>query len=265
MAFFDSDQAANNSKLTELKLLVDNKVEVYKKKDILYYEKDGVVVGVAGVLKEKNDGTISGKVIAVAVTETDKDRPIWDLSNFKYDAEKLEDQLRKDKLKKISETIFEKQDTIWGSPFHDQLFGYDGKDTVVGWQGNDRINGGKGKDTLTGDLDKKTGLAGYIGDDVFVFDQSLSSNNVDRITDFNSNHDSIELSRKIFKEFDKGTLKEDELHIGKSATGDDPQILYKASKGHLLYDPDGGGKKDAEKFATIGKNKDLHHDDFIVI
>ena len=29
MAFFDSDQAANNSKLTELKLLVDNKVEVY--------------------------------------------------------------------------------------------------------------------------------------------------------------------------------------------------------------------------------------------
>ncbi len=264
MAFFDSDKSVDNSKLKELKLLVEKKTAVYKKKDILYYEKDGIVVGVAGVLKEKSDGTIKGTLIAVAVTETEKDRPVWDVSNFSYDAAKLEDQLRKEKFEKISETLFKKKDLIWGSPFDDTLYGFDGNDTIVGWQGNDRINGGKGKDLLVGDFDKDTGYAGYVGNDTFVFDEALKNKNVDEIADFNVNHDSIELSQKKFKGFEKGTLDEADLHIGKSAVGDDPQILYKASKGHLFYDPDGAGSDKALKFASIGKDKDLSHDNFFV-
>lgn len=260
MAFFDSDKSVNNSKLKEIDLLVAKKVSVTKKKGILYYEKGNVTLEVAGVLKETKEGTIEGKIIALAVKDGD-DKPVWDLSNFSYDANKIENQLRDGKRDKVIAKIFEGKDTIWGSPEDDKLFGYSGKDKVVGWQGNDRINGGPGKDTLTGDYEGKQ--LGYTGDDVFVFDQPFRKNNVDTITDFNVKHDSIELSKKIFKGFKKGSLKESQFNIGKQK-GDDPQVIYNKFKGHLFYDPDGIGPKDAAKFATMGKNKALTHDDFFV-
>jgi Ca2+-binding RTX toxin-like protein len=272
MAFFDADLSVDNSHLEELKLLVENKVEVYKKKDILYYEKDNTTVGVLGQVKEKSDGTLTGKVLAVAVTQTDNDDPVWDVSNFKYDAAKLENQLKKDEFQKISATLFQDKDTVWGSHFDDTLYGFDGADVINGWRGHDSLFGGKGKDDLTGQIgdDRLNGgqgkdvLKGGADSDTFIFDQKLTKDNADTIDKFYIHEDSIELKQSIFTEFEKGKLHEDQFTIGKEAVGDNAQVIYQKSKGHLLYDPDGTGPEKALKFATMPHDKDLTHDLFFV-
>lgn len=269
MAFFDADQSIDNSKLKEIELLVENNVEVYKKKDILYYEKDDVVLGVAGVLKEKNDGTLTGNVIAMAAETSDGD-PIWDVSNFKYDSAKLEDQLKKGKLAKVTENLFKDKDTIWGSHFDDELYGFDGADEITGWRGNDALYGGKGEDELIGHIgdDKLNGgkgkdvLKGGKDSDTYVFDQKLTKGNVDTVYKMDVTEDSFELHHDIFTGLEKGKLDADQFKVGKHASGDEAQILY--SKGHLLYDPDGAGSADAVKFANVPKDKDITHDLFFI-
>lgn len=271
MAFFDADKPVDNSKLKELGLLVDKKANVYKKKDILYYEKDGTTLEVAAVLREKKDGTIKAKIIAMAAKDSD-DKPIWDVSNFAYDSNKLENQLKKGKYEKVSQTLFEGKDTIWGSHLDDTLYGFDGKDEVDGWRGNDVLYGGKGDDTLIGNIgdDRLIGgpgkdlLKGGPDADTFVFNEKIKKSNIDTIYKFDLSNDTIELSQKIFSEFDKGTLKKDQFTVGKKAEGDGPQIIYQSNKGNLRYDPDGDGPADALKFANVQKHKDFSHVDFIV-
>lgn len=272
MAFFDADQSIDNSKLKELDLLVDRKVSVTKKKGILYYKKDGVTLEVAGVLKEKANGSIKGKVIALAVKDSDK-KPVWDLSNFSYDANKLEKQLRDGERDKVIETIFKKNDTVWGSHLDDVLYGYKGNDTIDGWRGDDVLYGGKGDDVLKGNRgdDRLVGgkgndvLQGGAGADTFVFEVKLSSKNVDTIEKFKPGVDSIELKQKIFNGFDKGTLSKDQFTVGKHAEGDSPQIVYQKGQGNLRYDPDGDGPDKALKFANVQKDKAFSHDDFFVV
>jgi Ca2+-binding RTX toxin-like protein len=252
MAYFDADLPVNNSKLPEMEILGEN-VEVSEKKGILYISKDDITIELTGNFKEKNNGDIEGTVTAL-VCKTGDDEPTWDISNMSYDFDQLFIRIDDGKLDKVISEIFEDKDTIWGSHFDDELYGFKGNDTVVGWNGDDRLNGGQGKDTLEGKR----------GADTYVFDQNLTSKNVDTIVKFNENEDLVELKQKIFTELKTGELHEDYFTVGKNAEGDDPQIIYRPDKGHLLYDSDGAGGKDPLKFADIGKNKDLTHDDFFV-
>lgn len=89
---------------------------------------------------------------------------------------------------------------------NDELYGAGGHDSLWGWNGNDRLEGGGGNDWLRGDS----------GDDVFVFDVEASSR--DRIVDFASGEDKIELSADLqdyagihdFEDFQANATETDE-------------------------------------------------------
>ncbi|MFN8684001.1 calcium-binding protein, partial [Paracoccus sp. P2] len=70
-------------------------------------------------------------------------------------------------------------DTLMGGEGDDRLFGEAGNDRLFGHEGNDTLNGGGGNDTMTGGE----------GADVFVWNGGR-----DRITDFDSDDDRINLS-----------------------------------------------------------------------
>jgi Ca2+-binding RTX toxin-like protein len=252
--------------------ILGKKVAVEEKKGILYLSKDGITIELTGVFREDKTGEVHGKVTQLVCKTEDEGDPIWDIGNMSYDFDQLFIKIGDGKLDKVIAQIFDKKDVIWGSHFDDTLYGFDGNDEVDGWRGHDVLYGGKGKDELIGNIgnDKLNGgpgkdvLKGGPGYDTFVFDQKLTDNNIDTIYKLDLKRDSIELKQDIFTAFAKGDLAKDQFHIGKQATGDEAQILYKASKGHLLYDPDGAGGAKALKFANAPKDKDIGHDLFFV-
>ena len=87
-------------------------------------------------------------------------------------------------------------ETIQGEILADTLRGNAGNDNIYGLGGNDRLYGGVGKDILSGG-------SGY---DVFVFNTKPNkSTNLDKISDFNVNDDSIWLDNAIFKKLGRGS------------------------------------------------------------
>lgn len=73
------------------------------------------------------------------------------------------------------------RDVLWGNDVANVLNGMGGDDVINGYGGNDRLIGGTGNDVLTGGT----------GNDVFVF---ANDGSVDRITDFMTGTDKIDLS-----------------------------------------------------------------------
>lgn len=126
--------------------------------------------------------------------------------------------------------------------------GGSGVDTYTGTKFDDRIEGRLGDDKLKGDD----------GEDTFVFNTTLGPDNVDKVLDYSANDDTIELGRKIFSDFGKGALDQDQFSVG-GPDGDHAQIVY--DKGKLFYVDDDGN---STQFATVGKGLDLGHDDFLV-
>jgi len=86
-------------------------------------------------------------------------------------------------------------DFINGGDGRDRLFGNNGDDNLVGDDGNDRLDGGSGNDLLTGGN----------GRDTFVHSDNSG---FDRIEDFQSGRDVIDLSRSDFDDFNDLTLVE---------------------------------------------------------
>jgi len=97
-------------------------------------------------------------------------------------------------------------DTLNGTPGQDVIYGLDGRDhlngladddVLFGGNGDDRMIGGAGDDTLVGGQGRDT-LTGDAGADLFVFtaltDSTRAATGRDRITDFESGVDQIDLS-----------------------------------------------------------------------
>jgi len=113
-----------------------------------------------------------------------------------------------------------------GTKSNDTLIGGGGRDTLLGGDGNDFLAGGPGLDKLTGGA----------GSDTFRFGGTTET---DRITDFVSGTDRIELDSKIFKTLTVGALGS--AVFGTSATSD-TRLIYDQSQGALYYDADGSGR-----------------------
>ncbi|MFC5085778.1 M10 family metallopeptidase C-terminal domain-containing protein [Microvirga arabica] len=80
-------------------------------------------------------------------------------------------------------------DVLKGDSGVNGIPGFGGNDTIYGYGGNDAIMGGAGNDRLYGGA----------GSDHFRFDTRLNAKtNVDKIMDFKSGVDVIELARSIF-------------------------------------------------------------------
>ncbi|ODN71299.1 endo alpha-1,4 polygalactosaminidase [Methylobrevis pamukkalensis] len=122
-------------------------------------------------------------------------------------------------------------DILAGGAGGDTLKGGKGDDTLVGGRGNDRLSGGDGDDVLAGGQHA----------DVFVFDAALSSAGTDRITDFGSGNDRIELSASVFAGLAPGALAGAAFVVGAAAADANDRIIHNASKGTLWFDADGSG------------------------
>jgi Ca2+-binding RTX toxin-like protein len=167
---------------------------------------------------------------------------------------------------------------LTGSNTANEIIGHGGKNTLRGLSGNDVLKASSGNDTLKGDAgsdklygglgnDKLYGGTGS-GRDVFVFDTKLSkAKNVDRIYDFNTKYDSIQLENKIFtklgKDSSKGVkFKSDMFVEGKAAQDREDRIIYDKDTGALYYDKDGTGSAAQVKIATLDKNLKIYFHDF---
>jgi Ca2+-binding RTX toxin-like protein len=119
------------------------------------------------------------------------------------------------------------------------LTGNEGANTLKGNDGNNVLNGGLGKDVLSGGG----------GADIFVFDKKANKKtNLDRITDYDVQSDSIYLESNFFKKIGKGTfvkprkVKKDFFSL-KGHKDKDDYLAYSRKTGDLTYDADGSGKK----------------------
>jgi Ca2+-binding RTX toxin-like protein len=129
------------------------------------------------------------------------------------------------------------------------------KNVIVGNSGNNTINGWLKADTLTGGG----------GQDRFLFNSTLSSTNVDTITDFSVVNDSIRLENSVFIGLSPGTLPAAAFRIGNQATTAAHRIIYVSGIGALFFDRDGNGATyNQVRFATVTPGLALTNADFIV-
>ncbi|HET8691053.1 MAG TPA: calcium-binding protein, partial [Steroidobacteraceae bacterium] len=137
-------------------------------------------------------------------------------------------------------------DSIVGGEGDDTIEGLGGFDTLVGAGGNDVLAGGSGWDTLSGGADE----------DTFVFTNYGKGMN-DRITDFVSGSDAIQIDPDIFSAIGASgrfSANDPRFHAapGASAGHDaDDRIIYDTSSGTLYYDPDGSGRASQANIGTL--------------
>lgn len=156
-------------------------------------------------------------------------------------------------------------DTLIGSDFNDTLRGGDGGDFLFGGEGNDSLVGGNGADRLNGGNGNDV-ITGGSGADSFIFDQPIAGGiNIDRINDFQSGNDRIEINQEYyFSGLTVGSLDPDQFAIG-AATGAGPQIVYNQSTGALYYDGNGAGAGEDIQFALLVSKPALTASDFLIV
>jgi Ca2+-binding RTX toxin-like protein len=121
---------------------------------------------------------------------------------------------------------------------------------IIGSQGDNVIAGKGGNDTLDGAL----------GRDTYVFDTPLGRDNVDTVQ-FVAGTDLIQLDAQIFK----GVTGPGAFAFGPAAMDADDRIIFDASSGALMYDPDGTGSQAAVTFAILVGAGALSPADFVVV
>ncbi|NMG28901.1 calcium-binding protein [Aromatoleum evansii] len=153
-----------------------------------------------------------------------------------------------------------------GNTLANVLSGSEGADTLKGLGGNDVLRGGAGNDVLVGGLGLDE-LSGGAGADVFRFDSTLGSTNIDTLTDFDGTTDTIQLENQIFRKL-AATGSLSAANFASNMTGEaadaNDYVLYNTSTGGLYYDADGNGAGAAVQFATLTGTPTLDAGDFIV-
>ncbi|AZL57754.1 hypothetical protein EI545_02175 [Tabrizicola piscis] len=147
-------------------------------------------------------------------------------------------------------------DRLTGNSLGNSMNSGAGNDTLSGAAGNDSLNGGTGSDTLIGGG----------GADSFIFNTTLGSSNVDRITDFNVVADTIQLEDAIFSGLSAGTLAASAFVRNTSGNAADTsdRIIYESDTGRLYFDRDGTGAAAKVHFATLDTGLALTNADFFV-
>lgn len=145
--------------------------------------------------------------------------------------------------------------SIIGNEGTNRIDGLAGNDTLFGLGGNDVLDGGLGFDYLVGGA----------GADTFAFSTALGGDNFDRITDFVSGSDRIQLSQSVFAALGLGGIAAGQFVAGTAALDADDRILYDQATGTIFYDADGNGSGAAVAFAQLNAGTTLVASDFIVV
>ena len=145
---------------------------------------------------------------------------------------------------------------INGNSANNYLDGGAGLDSLVGGVGNDTLNGGLGNDTLDGGA----------GADFFVFNTTLGSANIDRISAFSAVDDTIYLAQSTFNAFGSyGAIAAGAFTTTAVPLEADDRIIFNKATGDLFYDADGNGRIAAVQFSTLASVTGfLSAQDFIV-
>ncbi len=153
-------------------------------------------------------------------------------------------------------------ETLTGTAGADTLQGLGGADRLVGDAAADRLEGGSGNDTLQGGAGADV-LLGGSGYDRFVFDAPPGE--VDQIADFSTRYDTIQLENGVFTALTStGQLSSGAFWKGAAAHDSTDRIIYNASTGEVMYDPDGTGAAQATVFARLPTGLSLTSADFLV-
>ena len=130
--------------------------------------------------------------------------------------------------------------------------------------GNDLLNGGGGHDTLGADIGNDT-MTGGSGADNFDFYSPLGATNIDTITDFDTNADTLYLYSFTFN-LPEGDLSASAFKViggaGAGPLDSSDRILYDQATGKLYYDADGNGAGARVQFAVLTTKPVLGFDDF---
>jgi Ca2+-binding RTX toxin-like protein len=127
------------------------------------------------------------------------------------------------------------------------LLGNAGRNSLNGGAGSDLLDGGAGNDSLSGGADA----------DGFRFSTALGIANIDKLMDFVSGQDRIELDPAIFADLGASgpfAMDDTRFYAGAGATAAqdaDDRLVYNASTGALYYDADGLGGAAAVQFAAL--------------
>ena len=143
----------------------------------------------------------------------------------------------------VSFTNIEK---VLGSNFNDQLTGNASAQNLTGQGGNDTLAGAGGVDTLWGGG----------GNDFFVF-REMGTANADRISDWASGADKVQLDDSAFTaigalgDFSAGDVRFWAAAGATSGHDTNDRVVYNTTTGNLYYDADGSGGGAAQLIATI--------------
>lgn len=148
---------------------------------------------------------------------------------------------------------------VVASNFADSLTGAAGGQTLTGQAGADTLWGALGVDTLWGGG----------GNDAFVF-REMGSTNADRVSDFASGADKLQLDDAAFRAIGAmGNFAAGDARFWASGNGAahdaNDRVLYNTSTGQLYYDADGNGGGTAQLVATIGGAPGVAATDLVVI
>lgn len=155
-------------------------------------------------------------------------------------------------------------DALYGGQDNDYLYGGDGYDKLFGGLGDDVLRGERGADVLVGGKGRDMLYAGVdVERDVFIFsevDQSISGPSHDRIFQFDSGEDDINL-----RLIDANTNIDGDQNFTFSASGARAHSVWVENAGSNLYvraDVDGDSLYDLE-IEVIGLNA-LYGYDFVL-
>lgn len=139
-----------------------------------------------------------------------------------------------------------------GNALANTIRGNTGANTLTGLEGNDRLLGNAGADTLVGGLGADTLTGGADADIFFLFNPGEG---VDRITDFVSGTDLIQIDDFGFAGLSLGALNASNFIAKVGAASTNPaglaQVIYDTSNGNLWYDADGVGGVGGVRFAQL--------------
>jgi len=147
-------------------------------------------------------------------------------------------------------------DRITGSLASNSIRTNGGNDFLDGQAGNDFLSGGAGLDVM----------AGGLGNDVFVFNTTLNAlTNTDRITDFNTLTDTIDIDNAVFVGLAVGALNALAFRVGLAAFDFDDRIIYNALSGDIFFDANGVLAGGSTRFAHVNPGTVVTAADFFVI